>query len=109
MEPGMIILLLVLVGIMTYILFSPTSIIGPWLDRHCKKERNAWCGEDVEPNYQEGTPFTPALDVPYEDPEVPHRPSKKSKKKKKTNSNRNVGPVNGRKTKRVYKKRVKNE
>jgi hypothetical protein len=80
-------------------LFSPTSIIGPWLDRHCKKERNSWSGEDVEPQYQEGTPFIPSLDTPFEDPEVPYRPSKKSKKKRKTATNRNV-PVNGRKKKR---------
>ena len=86
-------------------LFSPTSIIGPWLNRHCKKERDAWTGEDVEPHYQEGTPFTPALDRPYEDPEVPHRPSKKSKKKKKTGTNRNVGPVNGRKKRKSKQKK----
>ena len=91
MESAMLLLLIVLVCILTYILFSPTSIIGPWLDRHCRKERNSWSGEDVEPKYQEGTPFIPALDTPFEDPEVPHRPSKKKKPKKK----------------RVYKRRKK--
>ena len=91
MESAMLLLLIVLVCILTYILFSPTSIIGPWLDKHCKKERNAWCGEDVEPHYQEGTPFTPSLDKPFNDPEVPNRPSKKKKPKKK----------------RVYKRRQK--
>ena len=104
MESGMLVLLLVLGGLMVYMVFSPTSQIGPWLDKHCKRERDAWSGEDVEPHYQEGTPFTPALDKPFDDPEVPNRPSKRSRKKKKTASNRNVGPV---KRKRTYKKRSK--
>ena len=104
MESGMLVLLLVLGGLMVYMVFSPTSLIGPWLDRHCKRERDAWSGEDVEPHYQEGTPFTPALDKPFDDPEVPNRPSKRSRKEKKTATNRNVGPV---KRKRVYKKRSK--
>ena len=83
MESGMLVLLLVLGGLMVYMVFSPTSLIGPWLDKHCKRERDAWSGEDVEPHYQEGTPFTPALDKPFDDPEVPNRPSKKKKPKKK--------------------------
>ena len=87
----MLALLLVLVGLLTYMLFSPTSIIGPWLDRHCKRERENWSGETIEPHYQEGTPFTPSLDKPFDDPEVPNRPSKKKKPKKK----------------RVYKRRKK--
>ena len=90
MDSGMVLLLLVLGGVMVYMLFSPTSLIGPWLDKHCKRERDAWSGEDIEPHYQEGTPFTPALDIPFNDPEVPNRPSKKKPKKK-----------------RVYKKRSK--
>ena len=106
MESGMLVLLLVLGGLMVYMVFSPTSLIGPWLDKHCKRERDAWSGEDVEPHYQEGTPFTPALDKPFDDPEVPNRPSKRSRKKKKTATNRNVGPVNGRR-KRTYKRKGK--
>ena len=84
MESAMLALLLILVGLLTYMVFSPTSIIGPWLDRHCKKERDSWSGEDIEPKYQEGTPFTPSLEKSFDDPEVPNRPSKKSKTKKKS-------------------------
>ena len=98
MESAMLALLLVLAGLLTYMLFSPTSIIGPWLDRHCKKERESWSGEPIEPKYQEGTPFTPALEEPFDDPEVPNRPSKKKKAVKKPKKT---------KTKRVYKRRQK--
>jgi len=98
---GMVLLLLILGAIMTYILFSK----GFWMDRFMQNDK--WEGEDVEPHYQEGTPFTPSLEKPFDDPEVPNRPSRKSKKKKKTGSNRNAGPVNGRRKKRVYKKRGK--
>ena len=83
MESGMLCLLLVLGGLMVYMLFSPTSIIGPWLDRHCKRE-DKWTGEDVGESpfkIQEKVPFTPSLDVPFNDPEVPNRPSKKKKAK----------------------------
>jgi len=41
-----------------------------------------WEGEDIEPHYQEGTPFTPALEKPFDDPEVPNRPLKKKAKPK---------------------------
>jgi len=95
MESAMLALLLILVGLLTYMIFSPTSIIGPWLDRHCKRERESWSGEDVEPHYQEGTPFTPALEKPFDDPEVPNRPSKKKPKPKPKGK------------KRVYKRRKK--
>ena len=101
MDSGMLVLLLVLGGIMVYMVFAPTSLIGPWLDKYCKEEKRKWGGEDVEPDYntnqdihdaisQEKVPFTPALDIPFDDPEVPNRPSKKKTKKK-----------------RVYKKRSK--
>jgi hypothetical protein len=96
---GMIILLLILGAIITYLFFSK----GFWLDRFmCSK----WEGQDIEPDYntnqkqsihdaisQEKVPFTPSLDIPFEDPEVPNRPSKKKVKKPKT--------------KRVYKRRKK--
>ena len=85
MESAMLALLLILVGLLTYMIFSPTSIIGPWLDRHCKRE-DKWTGEDVGESpfkIQEGTPFTPALEEKFDDPEVPNRPSKKKKPKKK--------------------------
>ena len=97
---GMVLLLMILGALMVYLLFSK----GFWMDRFMQNDK--WEGEDVSPNYQEGTPFTPALDRPYEDPEVPNSPSKKSKKKKKSASNRNAGPVNGRR-KRKYTKRSK--
>ena len=59
------------------------------MDRFMQNDK--WEGEDVEPRYQEGTPFTPALEKSFDDPEVPNRPSKKKKPKKK----------------RVYKRRKK--
>ena len=108
-DGNMLILLFILGAIMVYLLFSK----GFWMDRFMQSRK--WEGDDIEPNYntgqdihdaisQEKVPYTPSLDVPFEDPEVPNRPSKKSKKKKKTSTNRNVGPVNGR---RKGKKRKK--
>ena len=108
-DSGMVLLLLFLGAILSYLFFSK----GFWLDkwaRDSKDERESWNGSDMQPDYntnqqkqsihdaisQEKVPFTPSLDIPFEDPEVPNRPSKKSKKKKKTATNRNVGPVNGR-------------
>ena len=75
----MILLLLILGAIFTYLLFSK----GLWLDKYCKKERENWNGSDIEPHYQEKIPFTPSLDKPFDDPEVPNRPSKRKKPKKK--------------------------
>ena len=95
---GMVLLLLLLGAIMVYILFSK----GFWLDRFMQTRE--WEGQDIEPEYntnqqsiheaisQEKVPFTPSLDIPFNDPEVPNRPSKKKKPKK---------------TKRVYKRRKK--
>jgi len=85
---GMVLLLLVLGAIFVYLLFSK----GLWLDKYCKKERENWNGSDIEPDYQEKVPFTPALEKPFNDPEVPNRPSKKKPKPKK---------------KRVYKRKRK--
>ena len=113
---GMVLLLLFLGAILTYLFFSK----GLWLDkwaRDSKDERESWNGSDMQPDYntnqdihdaisQEKVPYTPALDIPFDDPEVPNRPSKKNKKKKKTATNRNAGPVNGRR-KRKYTKRSK--
>ena len=79
MESAMIALLLVLVGVLTYILFSPTSIIGPWLDKYCQEEKELWKGEDIEPNYQEGTPYIKPSEQRWDDPEVPNRPTGKKK------------------------------
>ena len=85
---GMILLLLILGALMVYLLFSK----GFWMDRFMRSTK--WEGEDVEPHYQEGTPFTPALEKPFNDPEVPNRPSKKKPTKKP-------------KKKRVYKRKRK--
>ena len=90
---GMVLLLLVLGAVFAYLFFSK----GCWLDKYCKDERKSWNGSDVEPDYninqhnksidetisQEGVPYTPSLEVPFEDPEVPNRPSKKKRKIKK--------------------------
>ena len=86
-DGGMVLLLLILGAIMVYILFSK----GFWMDRFMQNDK--WEGEDVEPHYQEGTPFTPALEKPFNDPEVPNRPSKRKKPKPKK--------------KRVYKRKRK--
>ena len=72
-----------------------------------------WEGQDIEPKYntnqdihdaisQEKVPFTPSLDIPFNDPEVPNRPLKKSKNKGK--KEKNAGPV---KRKRTYKRKGK--
>ena len=76
---GMIILLLILGAILIYLLFSK----GFWLDKYMRDDNN-WKGEDIHPDYQENIPFTPSLEKPFDDPEVPNRPtSNKGKKKRK--------------------------
>ena len=105
MESAMLVLLLTLAGLLTYLLFSPKSIIGPYLDKLCQDKKDKWTGETIGESpfkVQEGTPFTPSLTESFDDPEVPNRPSKR--KKRKTGKNPNVGPV---KRKRTYKKRSK--
>ena len=85
---GMVLLLMILGALMVYLLFSK----GFWMDRFMQSRK--WEGHDIEPKYntgqdihdaisQEKVPFTPSLDIPFNDPEVPNRPSKKSRKKKK--------------------------
>ena len=99
---GMILLLLVLGAIFAYLFFSKGFWLDKWM-RDSKDERKSWNGSDIEPEYntnqdihdaisQEGVPYTPSLEVQFNDPEVPNRPSKKKPKKK---------------TKRVYKRRKK--
>ena len=108
MESAMLVLLLTLAGLLTYLLFSPKSIIGPYLDKLCQDKKDKWTGETIGESrfkVQEGTPFTPSLTESFDDPEVPNRPSKR--KKRKTGKNPNVGPVNGRRKKRVYKRKGK--
>ena len=94
---GMILLLLVLGAIFAYLFFSK----GFWLDKWCR--RNKWDGSDIQGDIpfkineaisqknQEGIPYTPSLEIPFDDPEVPNRLSKRKKPKKK----------------RVYKRRKK--
>ena len=106
METAMLVLLLTLAAVLTYLLFSPTSIIGPTLDRMCQKKDDKWTGEDIGESpfkIQEGTPFTPSLEEKFDDPEVPNRPSKR--KKRKTGSNPNTGPV--KRKKRTYRRKQK--
>ena len=97
-DGGMVLLLLFLGAILTYLLFSK----GFWLDKFMQKHER-WDGSDVQGDIpfkineaisQEKVPFTPSLDIPFNDPEVPNRPSKKKKPKRP-------------KTKRVYKRRKK--
>jgi hypothetical protein len=90
-EGGMLILLFILGAIMVYLLFSK----GFWLDRFMQTTK--WEGDDIEPEYntnqqnksideaisQEKIPYTPSLDIPFNDPEVPNRPAKPKKTKRK--------------------------
>jgi len=85
MESAMLALLLILIGLLTYMIFSPTSIIGPWLDKYCKKEKENWSGKDVEDTLIQSV---------NADIEIP-QPTPKKKKPKRP------------KTKRVYKRRKK--
>jgi len=101
---GMVLLLMILGALMVYLLFSK----GFWMDRFMQSRK--WEGHDIEPEYntnqhnksideaisQEKIPYTPSLDIPFNDPEVPNRPSKKKTKKTKPKGK-----------KRVYKKRSK--
>ena len=106
MESAMLVLLLTLAGLLTYLLFSPKSIIGPYLDKLCQDKKDKWTGEDIGESpfkIQEGTPFTPSLEEKFDDPEVPNRPSKR--KKRKTGSNPNTGPV--KRKKRTYRRKQK--
>ena len=43
----MLLLLLVLVGVLTYLLFSGKSCISKTLDKYCQREKESWTGEDV--------------------------------------------------------------
>ena len=68
-----LILLLLILGI--YILFSP-GVRQDFLTK-MGGEDEKWQGEDLQPKYQDGVPYTPTLDKPFNDPEVPNRPVKK--------------------------------
>ena len=87
-DGGMVLLLLFLGAIFSYLFFSK----GFWLDKWARDSKDErWDGSDIgetpfkinEAISQEKVPFTPSLDIPFNDPEVPNRPSKKKKPKKK--------------------------
>ena len=89
MDSAMLVLLLALVGMITYLLFTPCK----WLDDYAQEGKEQWTGEDIGSGFssehrqvihrdQEGVPFVKTLDVPFNDPEVPNRPAKPKKKRK---------------------------
>ena len=88
---GMVLLLLILGAILSYLFFSKGFWLDKWM-KDSKDERKSWNGSDIEPDYntnqdihdaisQEKIPYTPSLDIPFEDPEVPNRPLKKKPRK----------------------------
>ena len=120
---GMVLLLLVLGAVFAYLFFSKGCWLDKYCkdereswngsdvepdyninqkidetisdDHYTIKEENKMV-HMVSPefHFQEKIPYTPSLEVPFEDPEVPNRPSKKKAVKKP-------------KKKRVYKRRKK--
>ena len=76
----MIVLIIILGALAAYLLLDKNTRTNKWSDK-----QDAWEGEDIEPDYnagQEGVPFTPTLDTPFNDPEVPNRIKKPKRKKK---------------------------
>jgi hypothetical protein len=45
MESAMLLLLIVLVGVLTYLLFSPSK----WLDKYAQEETEQWSKKQAEP------------------------------------------------------------
>ena len=114
---GMVLLLLVLGAVFAYLFFSKGCWLDKYCkdereswngsdvepdyninqkideaisdDHYTIKEENKMV-HMVSPefHFQEKIPYTPSLEVPFEDPEVPNRPSKKKRKIKKTRSKR---------------------
>ena len=112
---GMVLLLLVLGAVFAYLFFSKGCWLDKYCkdereswngsdvepdyninqkidetisdDHYTIKEENKMV-HMVSPefHFQEKIPYTPSLEVPFEDPEVPNRPSKKKRKIKKTRS-----------------------
>jgi len=60
MDSAMLVIILALVGIITYLLFTPCK----WLDKYAQEEKDQWSGEDIGENLiykdQEGVPFVKA-------------------------------------------------
>ena len=84
----MVLLVIILGALAAYLLLDKNTRTNKWSDK-----QDAWSGEDIEPEYmerfcreknvdQEGIPFTPSLDNPFNDPEVPNRTKKPKRKKK---------------------------
>ena len=107
----MVLLVIILGALAAYLLLDKNTRTNKWSDK-----QDAWSGEDIEPEYmerfcreknvnQEGIPFTPTLDTPFNDPEVPAR--LKKPKKRKTTLARGVKPVKRKTKKRMTKRKTK--
>ena len=76
----MVLLVIILGALAAYLLLDKNTRTNKWSDK-----QDAWEGEDMQPDYnagQVGVPFTPTLDTPFNDPEVPNRTKKPKRKKK---------------------------
>ena len=76
----MVVFIIILGALATYLLLDKRTRTDKWSSK-C----DAWSGEDIEPEYnvdQEGIPYVPSLDKPFDDPEVPNRTRKPKRKKK---------------------------
>ena len=103
----MVVLIIILGALAAYLLLDKNTRTNKWSDK-----QDVWEGEDIQPDYnagQVGVPFTPSLDEPFNDPEMPNRPSKKLKKpkKRKTTLARGVKPVKRKTKKRTIKRKTK--
>ena len=99
----MVLLIIILGALAAYLLLDKNTRTNKWSDK-----QDAWSGEDIQPEYnagQEGVPFTPSLDNPFDDPEVPAR--LKKPKKRKTTLARGVKPVKRKTKKRTIKRKTK--
>ena len=94
----MMVLLIIILGVLvTYLLLDKNTRTNKWSDK-----QESWNGEDIKPEYMEkfcreknvdleGIRYTPSLDNPFNDPEVPNRTKKPKRKKKKTVTPRKRG------------------
>ena len=107
----MVLLVIILGALAAYLLLDKNTRTNKWSDK-----QDAWSGEDVEPEYmerfcreknvnQEGIPYTPSLNIPFDDPEVPAR--LKKPKKRKTTLARGIKPAKRKTKKRVTKRKTK--
>ena len=100
----MMVLLIIILGVLvTYLLLDKRTRTDKWSSK-C----DVWSGEDIEPEYnvnQEGIPYTPSLNIPFDDPEVPAR--LKKPKKRKTTLARGIKPAKRKTKKRMTKRKTK--